>query len=48
MTISSTILHHAARHSLWLLVLAGLAAPAHAQDDWRAWGRDAGNQRHSR
>ncbi len=37
MTISSTIRRHAARHSLWLLVLAGLAAPpVHAQDGWPA------------
>ena len=33
--------------ALWLL-LGGLAAPiTHAQDDWPAWGRDLGNQRHS-
>ena len=36
------------RHSPWLLILASLAAhPVHAQDDWSAWGRDPGNQRHS-
>ena len=48
MTISSTMRHRAARHSLWLLLVAGLAAPpVHAQDNWPAWGRDGGNQRHS-
>ena len=48
MTISPTTRHRTARHSLWLLMLANLAAqPVHAQDDWPAWGRDPGNQRHS-
>ncbi len=48
MTISPTTRYRAARNSLWLLMLASLAAqPVHGQDDWRSWGRDAGNQRHS-
>ena len=48
MTIRSTIRHHAARPLWLLLMLAGLAAPpVSAQDDWPAWGRDGGNQRHS-
>ena len=38
-----------ARHSLWLLMLASLAVQPGAtrRTDWPAWGRDAGNQRHS-
>ena len=48
MTISPTRRHRAARHSLWLLMLASLASqPVHAQDDWPVWGGDLGNQRHS-
>ncbi len=47
MTISPTTRHRGARHSLWVLMLASLAAPAHAQDNWPAWGGDLGNQRHS-
>ncbi len=48
MTISPTTRHRTARHSLWLLMLASLAAQSvHAQNDWPAWGRDSGNQRHS-
>ena len=40
--------HRVARHTLPLLLIAGLALQTlHAQDDWPAWGRDAGNQRHS-
>ncbi len=49
-----TSVHRAARRSprLPLMTLALLTAtlatqPLHAQDDWRHWGRDAGNQRHS-
>jgi glucose dehydrogenase len=48
MKISPTTRHRAARYSLWLLLLASLAAqPALGQDDWPAWGHDPGNQRHS-
>ena len=48
MTHSSTIRHHTAWHGLWLLVLASLiASPVQAQEQWSAWGRDGGNQRHS-
>ena len=40
--------HRAERQTLWLLMIASFALqPLHAQDDWPAWGRDAGNQRHS-
>ncbi len=47
-TTRPTTRHRAARHALWSLLLASLAVqPLHAQDDWPAWGRDAGNQRHS-
>ena len=32
----------------WLVLVASIALPAlYAQNDWPAWGRDAGNQRHS-
>ena len=49
-----TSVHRAARRSprlpivIFMLLAATLATqPLHAQDDWRHWGRDAGNQRHS-
>ena len=43
-----TTCHRAKRHALWFMMLANLAVqPLQAQDDWPAWGRDAGNQRHS-
>jgi quinoprotein glucose dehydrogenase len=48
MTTSPTTLHRTALSSLCLLVFASLVAqPVHAQNDWPAWGRDGGNQRHS-
>ena len=49
-----TSVHRAARRSprlpiatLVLLAATFATQPLHAQDDWRHWGRDAGNQRHS-
>lgn len=48
MTTSSTTLHRAVLSSLCLLVFVSVAVqPVHAQNDWPAWGRDGGNQRHS-
>lgn len=48
MTSSPTTPHRTFLSSLCLLVFVGLAVqPAHAQNDWPAWGRDGGNQRHS-
>ncbi len=48
MTTSPTTLHRAVLSSLCLLVFVSLAVqPVHAQNDWPAWGRDGGNQRHS-
>jgi quinoprotein glucose dehydrogenase len=48
MKTSPNARHRTAWASLWMLLLAGLAVqPEHAQDDWPAWGRDLGNQRHS-
>ena len=48
MTTSPTTLHRAVLSSLCLLVFVSVAVqPVHAQNDWPAWGRDGGNQRHS-
>jgi quinoprotein glucose dehydrogenase len=48
MTITPTSCRRSARRSLRVLMLASLVAqPVYAQNDWRAWGRDGGNQRHS-
>ena len=48
MTITQNTSHRTARSFSWVLILASLAAqPAYPEDDWPAWGRDPGNQRHS-